>query len=161
MLRASGLIRQLLLDKKPLAPRIAKMLGVPLRFEVAGFDAEWLARNALIPPSSTWANPSPMEGSRATVDLPTFLAHKVATIALEGFAVRDIVRAVAHVHGGVHYFPPENEREQRLVEYDRHRSMREIGILHASVQSIGQITAAALQPIADAGRARPHLLEPQ
>lgn len=159
MLRASGLIRQMLMDREPLAPRVAKRLGMPLRFEVADFDASRIYESARIPPSATWANPSPIGESGVAVDLPGFLAHKVATIASESFTVRDVVRAVAHVHGGVHYFSPENDREQRLVDYDRRRNVRELGILHASVQSIGQITVAALEPLAIAGRARPDLLE--
>lgn len=155
MLRASAMIRQLLTDGKPVAPRIAKALGTRLTFQVGRVHAGVDLGGGVGPADTDWSNPNSLGAPEETVDLPTFLARPIATIQSEVFTVRDVIRVVAHVHGGVHYGTPENEHEERLFNHDWHLLVDEMSVLHYSIQHIGRITVRALTPLAEAARARP------
>lgn len=156
MLRAAALLRQLLLDKLPLAPRIAGQVRFPLRFQVGLTEAGSLSETTPEAAAFEWVNPVAHETlPKRELNLEQFLAVK--TVAVDGvpYSVREVIRVTAHVLGGVHYFDPETEREEHLLSIDGQISVNGMSALREALRNIGIVVVDALTPLTDAVRSRP------
>ncbi len=115
LVRAAGLCRQLILDKKPLGVYLAKKYQYKLQFKVS--------KNSIIAPQTdmvkwsiiSWVTvlPDPWPESEI-VALKKFLSITPLKISPYYFNVTEILRAACHCMGGIHSFEPENEKEAVL-----------------------------------------------
>jgi hypothetical protein len=150
IIRASGLLRQLLFDVgAPLAH--AANRGTRLRLEFT------IATTSPLPakiekPGIEWRSLYPANDQEPSerLNLDRFLALVTITSEGVGCTVRDVVAAVAHVFGGVHLGRPEEEEDKALVALrDRVLVQRQSLVLRA-VQDIGQVCIEGLLPLATA-----------
>lgn len=145
--RASGILRLLFLDAQPLVHQVNRELRIPLIFKISRNRAGRLLE--VIPGASLHyaATTAPEDGSGAEVKLSAFLAH--GTIAVRGdlFTVRDVIKCVAHVGGGVHYFPPEDDREAALNELASSMAVHERTLLLHALANIAHAAVDGLQPL--------------
>ena len=151
MLRASALLRQLLLDRYPLAFKAAKQIRHKIRFDVS---AVGVTAPTVSEPVMRFSNVNAFDGPTVTLNKDEFLARKIVSVGGEDYSVREVIRVVAHVHGGVHYFDPETEREERLMTADSFITVNDMAILHNAVQGIGVSVVEALRPLVAKMRAR-------
>ena len=114
LLRASGSLRQLLLDG--LLHRANKRHGVPFVFRTNEFTS--------VPggdPVAHWTNLDPSEWATAvleSLDLDGFLAAKCLVFQGGVATVKDIIRACANAKGGVHFNGPKPGAETIVVSFD-------------------------------------------
>lgn len=117
VLRAAGLLRQLLLDDTPLVHAVNRRYGRRLEFEVVE------SRDDLaVQPDIHWRtlDPSGFPGAMTTkVGLKEFLRAPVLTVGGTTATVRDLIRACANVKGGVHLGKARTEAEGAIVDWDR------------------------------------------
>jgi hypothetical protein len=145
--RASGILRQLFLDAQPLVHQVNRELKIPLVFKIGPNNAGRLLE--AIPGASLHftATTAPEDGSGIEVKLSAFLSH--GTIAIHGdlFTVRDVIKCVAHVGGGVHHFAPQDAREAALYELASSMAVTERTILLHALADIAHAAVDSLQPL--------------
>lgn len=97
LVRASGLLRQLLTDGGRLVHLVNREYRLRLEFVVPdGSDP------APFGPMVQWVDVSARAAQERTCDLDRFLAYKVLHFEKDAFSVKEIIRAVANKGGGVH-----------------------------------------------------------
>lgn len=115
-LDAARILRQLLIDRKPLALAVSR---------VAGLALEFLARDAPMPPMpkaklTVHVGPIdptvPMNVPDRLVDLRTFLSTGVLAIEDRDFDVRSVIKSLAEQAGGVHYESDGHPRRAELAD---------------------------------------------
>ena len=115
-IRASGLLRQLLLDETPLVHVVNRQHRLDLVFRTIDFtmppplrpEAHWLA-----------LDPDPFPEARTlTCNLKQFLAAPCLTWRGRSASVSDLVRACANAKGGVHLGRTKVADEQLLLDWD-------------------------------------------
>jgi hypothetical protein len=154
---AAGLIRKLLIDGDPLALQVNRDRRMKLRFEVVDSDV------TLPPGLPVPAFHAPMDGlsPRINADIPKKQPTKIVTldeflrtIALrveaEPFTVREVVRQVAHIEGGVHAGSPQADREKILV--DVNSTVGPSGLISRAMRGIGYVVVDSLQDLENAIR---------
>lgn len=147
LLRASGLIRQLLMDETPLVHRVNRSVRLPLRFAVSAANA---ATPLPVPGySARWSNPDPFDLRPTTVTLEQFLAFPTIYTAGSLFTVADVVRVCAHVLGGVHFADARTAGERALVELHDSFTINDVGALTESIAGIGRVTLSGIREIYD------------
>jgi len=114
LIRASGLLRQLLLDG--FVHRINRGHRARIEFTTINFTTSLPGA-----PTRHWRNldPSPFPGASVkTCNLDQFLA--APCLRWEGVqaTVRDLISACANAKGGVHLGRARTEKEQRLLDWD-------------------------------------------
>lgn len=155
LLRAAGLIRQLIIDGDvSLANTVKKPYGIKLRFRYVdatqGYSGAILALNPMtwtiqdgIDPETMLTNGHVTEGS-----LDDFLSAPVLVKEGSHFSVKDNVTYVANVMGGVHAGKaktPEHESMTKIAyRFD------DIPSAVNQIKSIGRVVVSGLSPISDA-----------
>jgi hypothetical protein len=149
--KASGLIRLLLIDEFPLAPILAARFGKKLRFKTADYKS---------------APPRPDRFSMFNISLDVswllnvkycwntieeFLKAPAATSGNLPLTVKDFVKLVANVKGGVHSgkVRPDEQGQQRLVDNEE-ISIDGVALNISTIEPIGRVVLQALKPIVDA-----------
>lgn len=155
MLRASALLRKLLIDSNPLAHQVNRDIRMQIRFRVSGVHAG-TPIDLGIKPISRFASVNPY-GARVDelLSMKGFLARPVIWIDDRLYTVRNVIKCVAHVQGGVHYFDPEDDEEAQLMSYDESIRIGDISMLHRHLIDIGKVTVEGLTPLREAARMRP------
>jgi hypothetical protein len=104
--RASGILRLLFLDSQPLVHQVNRDLRMPMVFKISHVKAGYLSK--VVPGTSMHytSTTSKVDGAGVNAKLPEFLAHPTIAVQDELFTVRNVIKCVAHVGGGVHYLPP-------------------------------------------------------
>lgn len=116
VLRASGLLRQLLMDSPSLTDLVNRTYKLKLRFTVAEPAPLPLVDGILF----RFKNPDVSSFPNAkTVQVPVkdFLAFECLYFKGNAWQVKDVIRVCAHVKGGVHRYPPDAE-QQGLLDID-------------------------------------------
>ncbi len=115
LIRASGLIRQLLLEG--LVHRANRTHRVPLTFTTIDFTTGPPGA-----PKEHWLDldPDPFPGAATvTCSLDQFLAAPCLTWGGVSATVRDVISVCANAKGGVHLGIARTEREQSLLDWDQ------------------------------------------
>lgn len=105
IVKASGLLRLLLLDAQPLAIKASRRVRHKLLFAVT--DKEPLDPRPGKIDLSGWAGP-PIK----RVSLDKFLSTGVFSWNEWGFTVHDIIDACAHTRGGIHHGLPKTDKDK-------------------------------------------------
>jgi hypothetical protein len=148
LIRASGLLRQLLLDDTPLVQTVNRIHRLRLQFRTIDFTLP-----PPIEPEAHWMvlDPSPFPGARTIAcTCLQFLAapclkwkHKVAR-------VKDLIRACANAKGGVHLGKAKTADEQLVLDWDEvvtvlgeQPSLRAIaGVCRVALRGLGTLVDA-------------------
>jgi hypothetical protein len=145
LIRAAGLLRQLLLDPTPLMHKVNRTYRRKIRFEVLDTRVEPPGS-----PSLAWQNPDPSlwPGARTiTVDLDGFLRIPILTTQGARATVRDLIRTCANVKGGVHLGKVNTPEEGTLIDWDRAiRLLGEEPSLRA-ISGVCRVVLRALHPL--------------
>lgn len=147
LIRAAGLLRQLLLDQVPLVEEINRTHRISLHFEVVdynhvppiAFDHHW---RFIDPPEP--GRGVTVRGLRGILRVPIYRSG-------DGIAtVRDVIRACANAKGGVHYGPAQGTKERDLLEWDLVAKFfgREPSV--AAVVAVGKVVLKGLRPLVEA-----------
>lgn len=117
LIRAAGLLRQLLLDATPLVYEVNRNYRLKLQFKCMEYQSV-----PPVSPSAHWRSPDPSQFSNAktiTVDLSTFL--KVPCLEVNGStaSIGDLVRACANAKGGVHLGKAKVTEEGVILDWDK------------------------------------------
>lgn len=145
LVRVSGLLRQLLIDERPLIHEANTEYRIKLRFCVAARREPFpidLDRFAFHFHSLT-----PSLGGVEEVTLDTFLRLVVVEHNRQVFSVRDVVLTGAHVMGGIHNSPPKTEVEERLVQLAADMELAHSPLPHAVIRDIALVTIQAALPL--------------
>lgn len=145
ILRASGLLRQLFLDKKPLVHSINKKYKLKILFETVDFITP-----PPIPFEDHWCqlyagnNPNTIH-----VNLNKFLSAECLHYKYHPFNVKEIIKSCANIRGGVHIGAPESESEKKLLDFNQVFSVLGDDPSIALLKSIILVSLVALQPLFD------------
>ena len=148
LLRAAGLLRQLLLDGTPLVIQINRKFRLPLVFEVL----EFRSRPPIVP-DHHWRNldPSPFSGAKTeSVDLDTLLRAPCLTTSGVTASVKDLIKACANAKGGTHLGTARSLAESAVVDWDE--AVRVIGQEPSALAIAGlcRVVLLGLQPLVKA-----------
>ncbi len=147
VIRASALLRQLILDERPLVNEVNRTYRKNLSFETLDYTTE-----PPVKPDVHWTNLDPgfFPGAKTiTVDLSTLLAAPCLTIDGRVATVKDLIKACANAKGGVHLGPPKPGGEQRILDWDR--SARLLGTEPSlrALAGICRVVLRSLKPLVD------------
>lgn len=76
-------------------------------------------------------------------------------VAEEEYSVRNVIKCVAHVGGGIHYLPPEDEREEELIKAAEELMINDQTMLIHAIAEISAVSLAAMEPLLMAARTAP------
>lgn len=151
--KASGLLRQLFLDREPLAHSINRELRVPMVFRISA--VEDAVSGNLPTPDLSFSSASSFDLPSKEVGLKLFLNHNTIAVSGHQYSVRNVIKCVAHVGGGVHYMPPEDDQEAALYKVASQWTIGNTSTLLHSVQDIANVALVGLGPLAHAARIAP------
>lgn len=146
LIRAAGLLRQLLLDG--LIHEVNRPYRLKLTFEVIEFDSTPRGQ-----PVTHWQtlNPSAFPGVKVvTVGLAALLAIPVLRVGKSTASVRDVIKACANAKGGVHYGPPGNSQEDLVLAWDKRFQASTVEISLDFLAGLCKVCLAGVQPIVNA-----------
>ena len=170
LLRAAGLLRELLLDGSPLVQQVArpgrpKPAYLVRRRKSVTSGEPWFWLGGIDPehpvaPEHPYADRlDELIGPIETVDLKDLLAVQViclgsvgrrAGAALTYLTVRDIIRYHAHVSGGVHHGKAEEPQHLALEQFPLRIGYGTIPIELMAIASITPVVLRGLQPLREA-----------
>lgn len=152
VLRSAVLLRELLLDESPLLHQVNGERKTPIRFRVNVRDPIWKIAGS--PPPSFWARQdgfdpyTALTGPQiADLDLPAFLSQVLIISRGAEFTVKDVIRQVAHVLGGVHAGSAQQAREHALADVSASFRVGGLDPVIRSLAAVGRVVVRALQPL--------------
>lgn len=156
MIRASGLIRQLLLDADPLVHQMNRQYRVgTIRFTVHRPKISGLFDDTVGPPSTHLApgidparNPSTY--TVETVKLREFLAVKCAQVHGEDYTIHDMIDYCAHIAGGVHRGVANSARDKHLESLSSRMQLLDVSAVAYFMISVGTVVLAGMRPLIEA-----------
>jgi hypothetical protein len=146
LLRASGLLRLLLLDNL-LHKANARVHHRPI-FTTNDFTKE--LPSTLPKPQSHWQNLSPEivpSVNFLRLSLDEFLEAPILHFVEGTATVKDVIKACANASGGVHFGSPRGIEETAVIQFDCGQATIGLAPSRLALRSISQITVRALHPI--------------
>ncbi|HEX7812573.1 MAG TPA: hypothetical protein VF460_11745 [Burkholderiales bacterium] len=148
LVRLSALIRQLLLDDVPLAHLVNRDLNVKIRFDVMVRQGPEPAELIEAKFQLFSLSPDGLVSERNTLD--QFLGRAVLRMEKMEFSVKEVIRTVAHVLGGVHSGQAKNDLEEKLVQLESKIRAHGSPMPLYVIQDIAKVVVQAMLPIAAA-----------
>jgi hypothetical protein len=160
MLRAAGLVRQLLLDKHPLMHKVKKDHRVKIRFRVTqhparmGLFVDDRGVAHALPEGSMWFILDGLDPARfpeypvEELDLSHFLSVPTMKVRSGEVTVRDVIRHAAHAESGVHHGAAESPRIAAacgLLRVDIDGKQRSAAAV--AMKGIISVVLAAMEPL--------------
>jgi hypothetical protein len=121
ILRMSALLRQLLIDRgEPLVDLVRKGRRIQISYCIAiggPYEDAVLALKPVFWAVGDGFYPEDALASKVVrrVQLPQLLSTRIMIIGGHAYTVKDVIRQLAHVEGGVHAGRPENDKERVLT----------------------------------------------
>jgi hypothetical protein len=144
-LRASALVRQLLIDGHPLVDRVNHDPRLKLAFDVPDSSGAVDEHTLVFMAGDGLLGVQP----RRTVDRDGFLATRLICVKGRWFTVHEIVDTVAHAVGGVHKGDPRGDSQSELAALDASLLVLGGGAATTQIRGIGHITIVGLKPVAE------------
>ena len=152
-LESSALVRKLLLDGDALIHQVNRQRRKRVRFEVATNPAYeeqvfadgpsfWAPAEALSPRLTIM--PAPVIRS---LSLDQFLAHRAMYVRRHDISVKDVVKQLANVEGGVHAGTAKTDVEKALHVVNEQLGIGGMGSVVRSVRGIADVVAVSLRPL--------------
>jgi len=114
IIKASGLLRLLLLDNPPLIHIINKEYRIPILFHVSDFKSK-----IPIQPDYHWISLLPETRKTYKVKLDEFLNITCFLYKQNEYSIKDVIRSCAHLIGGIHTSKPRDEKEEIFLNLDK------------------------------------------
>ena len=148
IIRASGLLRQLLIDDSPLVHQVNRNYGISISLETIDFK--------LKPPIKPFFHLQNIDASafpdarKVTSNLSQFLEAECLLYNQHEYTVKDIIKACANIMGGVHSGVPKTIKEQSLLQIDNVMSFGGLAPSLAALRGIVNVVLVALAPLESA-----------
>ena len=145
LLRASALLRQLLLDGTPLVHLVNRRHRVRLEFTTL----DTTVRPPIVP-TTHWQNLDTSQFPHAktrTVKIHGLLATYLLSYRGEEFTVRDVIKAGAELKGGVHSLNPRTDEERVLRDLDDVLNVGGLDASTAAMRGIIQVVLRGFRPL--------------
>lgn len=144
VIRASGLLRQLLLDETPLVHAVNRQYRLQLSFQTVDFS-----QRLPVEAQAHWQalDPEPCPGARTqNCSLKQFLAAPCLAWNGRNACVSDLIRACANAKGGIHFGRTKIEDEQMVLDWDQ-----AINLLgeEPSIRAIAAVCRVSLRGLSD------------
>jgi hypothetical protein len=151
VLRSTVLLRQMLLDQSPLIHQVNRD-RTPIKFRVNVRDPIWKIAGS--PQPSFWARQDGFDPDTtltvpqiADLDLPAFLSQVIIVSGGTELTVKDVVRQVAHILGGVHAGSANEASEHALAAVSASFRIGGLDPVIRSLAAVGRVVVRALQPL--------------
>jgi hypothetical protein len=155
MLRASAMLRQLLLDTHPLVHVVNRKLRVKFSFTVCGraFTRAVLKMNPdlFCALDGIHAASSGMPNTAENLKLQEFLAEPILKVGSQLLTVRDLIEVSANALGGVH-FDPKRADTEALAVFSAQVKVREQSLDAAQMRPLVLAVLDGLAPVTQAVR---------
>jgi hypothetical protein len=148
VLRASGLLRQLLMDGNPLVHVVSRKYRVQIVFRTLDFHEP-----VPVEPEAHWRvlDPSPFPGAKTTdCTLSQFLAAPCLKWTGALASVHDLISVCANAMGGVHLGKAKTSAEQVLLDWDEAVTVLGEQPSVTTIAGICRIVLRAMKPLVDA-----------
>ena len=153
MLRASALLRQLLLDGTPLIHRVNRDIHVKIRFPVCGraYREAVLNHKPIFYSALSGIHTSgALSHSCEMISLDAFLGTVVLVLSGQILTVHDLISISANVLGGVHKGDPEDVKAQAVSAFSQHFRVAGGSLTAAQLKPVVLVAIDGLQPLAAA-----------
>ena len=125
IIKASGLLRLLLLDAEPLIIKINKKFQLKLEFEISDYK-EKLPVETNLELNLVNLDVSKFPGAKTVkANLKELLAIKCMIYKTTEISVKDLIKYCAHIKGGIHFGNPEDDIDESLISVDEQLKMVE------------------------------------
>jgi hypothetical protein len=157
LIRASGLLRQLLFDGSPLVDQVNKDYRLKIRFKTQKNNIDfskktmWNGVEAETIIGVRWIKPNHNDEEYLSyLTITDFLKYPVIYFADQDFTVLDILKLCAHFYGGIHH-DKVKKREQIYLDWANKTVAYGDGLNCAveSIKSIIEIVIEGLTPLID------------
>jgi hypothetical protein len=149
LVRASGLLRQLLLDEKPLIHLVNRQTKQKLYFE----RKKWPDSNPEIGKLQLQSPEPDDQIPRIKVGLDPFLSTVVLLYHQHAYTIKDIIKTIGNIQGGVHKDEPKQNKDACL-EGEQFTSFKfgmenstSMDMAKLLIKPIAKVTLRAVYPI--------------
>lgn len=145
LIRAAGLLRQLLLDS--LVHVINRKYRIPIKFSTLDFS-----KPPPIKPEIHWQTLDPSqfpEAPTVTCSLDHFLSAPCLQWKSAIATVKDLIKACANAKGGIHLGEARTEEEQVLLDWDKVFSMAGKEPSLRALAGVCRVVLVGLRPLAE------------
>lgn len=148
--RATGLLRQLFLDERPLVHEVNRRFRLPLRFHRGAYGDELPE----IGGASYWLQPDiglnlPSSGDPITLKeflkAPCLIQDNVCKLS-----VADVIKGCAHIRGGIHLGKAESDQDFEFENWDEQVSVLGGAPSLAATAAICRVSLLGLAPLVEA-----------
>jgi len=147
IIRGSGLLRHLLIDGEPLVHVVNRKFKLKIEFETLDFTFKIPIR-PLIHWKTLDASAFP-NARKIRVDLKGFLGADCLTFKDHDFTVKDILKACAHIKGGVHSGVAKTDKDKDILNLDEVLKVGGLDATLAALVGILRVTFVALEPLVE------------
>ena len=145
LLRASGIIRQLLMDSAPLIQQVNRNYRIKVTFEVLPMQ-----NDLPVPPDTHWCSITPDNGPvEPTIQCTLSQLLQMQCVVHNGkpYTVHDVITCCAHVLGGVHAGKPTSDADRNLVELERTIRFIDSSTIDHTLKGIAQVVTWGCLPL--------------
>jgi len=152
ILQASGLIRKLFLDENPIVEVVNRKYKEKLEFIICDFGTFEIPG---VPKPDMWneidsLNPDTGLGLPViSVSRDKFFKKQIGYYEGKFYTVKDVVKYVSNIMGGVHFDTPSNEVEIALEKIKNFILFGDLNTPLRSLRAIGRIVLKSLNPLKD------------
>lgn len=149
LLRASALLRELLIDERPLVHQVNRKRQIRLRFGVRqapprdSNDLFWLG----IDPSQSVEAAGLTGGTVTEVGIPQLLGLEMLFLGAFTLTARDLITLGANVRGGVHHGPATDPKHKAMQEFSIQVSHGRTPIELVGMIPITNVLLVGLEPL--------------
>lgn len=149
IIKMSGLLRKLLLDSDPLTNQINRYKKLDIKFEINEYDMP-----QHLPKKGFWSVEDDFDPERGMpiyrkihVSLENLLKQKIMIINQHEITVRDLIKHLAHVEGGIHAGNPRDTKQELLKELGAFFSLAGLPAGLRLMRTIGTVVYRGLLPL--------------
>ena len=147
IIKASGLLRQLLLDKEPLVYIINRKFKVKLEFEVIEYRDKLPIDDGRTELHAKFLNPNFPGAKTVKTSLKEFLSINCLEYKSTTITIKEIIKYCSHVKGGIHTGKPEDDIDITLISLDKMIKILEEESSIVLLTGIIQIVLNGLKPL--------------
>lgn len=156
VLLASGLLRKLLLDGRPLMDQVNARHRMKIRFRINGVSRYeqvvladgpvfWTLMDGIDPEQESPINRPVQEATRDQL-----LARRVMFVHGHDITVRDLIDQLAHIEGAVHSGQVHDVRQALITQVNREIYFGDLPMGVQQIKSIARVVVRGLVPLRDA-----------
>ncbi len=153
LLRASGLIRQLLIDANPLLDQVNKKLKIKIRFKVQKriniFEDQIDSDGKVLPHMNGIIFISPPKSSDFVeyLNKSDFLKYELLSHFERKFTVLDVIKICANKYGGIHFDKIQDEKFLDLNKLNSSLKLNNSKSIYHALNGIIEVSLNTLLPL--------------